>query len=259
MKLLHSIRKHMETRHAHLRFLPAIVIGMLCLFDINEAHSLLHQQNAQSLLTDVTPQTIMDDPVRLAAAMSLGKAIYAAKCAECHGDHMQGDPARYAPALNDDKWIFSGQDIETFAIGPADIEAIIRHGIRTDDPQTKDPARMPARGAGGNLTDEEIEDVTAYALELAGHTTGTGNIARGKAAYLGHGGCYDCHAEDGRGDTSIGATDLTAPASWLYGADYRSVKETITAGRQGFCPTFEHQLSTTEIVSTAIYVYKRGA
>src|SRR5882672_9167171 len=67
------------------------------------------------------------------AAMKLGKVVYDANCAACHGADLKGLPEQHAPDLTDTAWRFAGDDLLTGGANmfPSDIEWTIRYGIRS--------------------------------------------------------------------------------------------------------------------------------
>jgi mono/diheme cytochrome c family protein len=103
---------------------------------------------------DVPPDTS-------AALIQEGRALFqsaGARCASCHG--AQGQGANNGPNLQDSNWLqISG--------GYSSIAYIIRNGVAQGD--IREPAHiqpMPARGAGGRLTDEEINKIAAFVWNL---------------------------------------------------------------------------------------------
>lgn len=169
-------------------------------------------------------------------AANSGVAIFAQHCASCHGADLKGVAGAHTPDLTDAAWQFGGDDMENFRIQPADVEKTVRFGIRSGHPQqrlavampgTKDPA-SPTHG----LSDAEIDDLVIFLQSIAklpGAKTATVDPAaavRGKTLYEGKAACFDCHSSDWKGDNSIGSTDLTSPATWLYGTDEAAIRET---------------------------------
>jgi cytochrome c oxidase cbb3-type subunit 3 len=108
-----------------------------------------------------------------------GASLYAAECAECHGDdgaHVVGvdlGRGRYSRRLTDNE-----------------LAAVIMHGI-------PDTTMRPA-----NLDEEEIEELVAYLRESARpreEPAVTGDSDRGEALFEGKGECTNCHRIDGTG------------------------------------------------------------
>ena len=146
----------------------------------------------------------------------------------------------------------------------SDIENVIEHGIRAHAPRTWNLAFMPAYASPQPLASNsgtkslhpaEIEDITEFVFELGHRAHDTVAALRGRRLYTGNAACYECHAQDGRGDPAIGAPDLT-DAIWLYGNGSRSdIIDTLEHGRAGVCPAWSGRLSTVAIRQLAVYVY----
>ncbi|BEU99917.1 c-type cytochrome [Novosphingobium olei] len=189
-----------------------------------------------------------------ARAIKAGRALFAANCASCHGIDGKGAAGHHVPDLTDDRWLFGGEDVDTFLIRPSDIATTIRHGIRADDPQTRNLAAMPALGVGHSLEPDEVAAVTEYVLKLGGQPHDEGQIALGKETFEDEGGCYDCHTVQGWGDPATGSADLTRPRTYLYGSDRAAIAATVREGRAGVSPTFGRKLSPQQIHDISVYV-----
>jgi len=75
------------------------------------------------------------------------------------------------------------------------------------------------------------------------------------AIACGAGGCYDCHATDGKGDSAIGAPNLTDRIT-LYGDGSReSLSMSISYGRHGMCPAWVGRINPAGIREAALFVY----
>jgi len=189
-----------------------------------------------------------------ARAEKAGAPLFAQHCASCHGGDARGLPGAHTPDLTDGRWLFGGEDIDTFLIRPSDIAFTIEHGIRTADPQSRNLALMPALGTGHSLDPDEVAAVTEYVLKLSGQPFDESKIALGKETFEGEGGCYDCHTVQGWGDTAIGSTDLTHPETYLYGRTRAAIAASVTEGRAGFSPAFAGTLTKGEVRDLSIYV-----
>ena len=66
--------------------------------------------------------------------------------------------------------------------------------------------------------------------------------------------CTTCHGPAARGNSEIGAPDLTDP-NWIYGGDLTDIITAVHEGRQGHMPTWEARLSDVEIKILALYVH----
>lgn len=87
-----------------------------------------------------------------------GQQLYQSSiCVSCHGPTANGTPL--APALNDGTWLWieDGQDLQT------QIATIIRTGVS----QPKEyPAPMLPFGGAGQMSDEDVEAMSAYIVSL---------------------------------------------------------------------------------------------
>ncbi len=185
------------------------------------------------------------DPVLFRFALAAGDSAFGNFCATCHGAGAQGFIGY--PNLNDDVWLWGG----SFDA----IQATIRYGVRSDHPDTHF-SQMPAFGADGLLSREDVRHVRDYVLSLSGETGF-------EAAALNAGGeifasqCATCHGDSGTGDVAQGAPDLT-DAIWLYGGSAEQVEASIWRGPFGVMPAWEGRLNDPTITALATYVYSLG-
>jgi cytochrome c oxidase cbb3-type subunit III len=204
------------------------------------------------------PDSIAGNPALIDYAMARGRPAYAQHCASCHGAQLQGDTATGTPNLTDSEWLYG-----TGRIG--EIERVILYGIRAGYSKGWDLASMPAFGKPvpykrykiPSLTPTELNDLTAFVLALRRQPVDADAAGRGSKIF--HSGdrgvCWDCHGEDAKGDTAIGAPDLT-DAIWLYGDGSRqSIYESIAYGRAGTCPAWIARLPPETIRALAVYVH----
>ncbi len=189
---------------------------------------------------------IETDPELLNFALAAGQSAFGDNCSTCHGRGGQGFVGY--PNLNDDVWLWGGS-----------FEAIretLHVGIRWDaNPDTRF-SQMPAYGRDGLLSRQEISAVTDYIMTLsdmverteAGRTTGAEIYAQQ---------CASCHGDNGLGDQTIGAPNLT-DREWLYGSGKAQIESTIWRGPYGVMPAWEDKLSEETITALAAYVYLLG-
>ena len=216
----------------------------------------------EARLLRADPDVVPTSPALMAFAQRRGEASFASRCASCHGVVGRGDLARGIPDLSDDDWLYGTGQL-------SDIEQVITYGIRSHNPKGWNLAIMPAYAtAHPNSRDRnilarspgDIGDLVEFLL------FGTGNankpvsaedpaaIARGAALFIGAGGCYDCHAQDAKGDASIGAPNLTDQIS-LYGTSRDALLASISFGRAGVCPAWVSRIRPVEIRELAVFVY----
>lgn len=209
-------------------------------------------------LEAASANAIWDNPGLRAEAIRLAPPLFARHCASCHGADLKGAPGAHAPDLTDDRWLFGGEDIDTFNMKAIDVEQTILHGIRAPDPKTRNWPTMPARGVGQSLEPDEIAAVTEYVLKLSGQPFDAKQIPLGKETFEVEGGCYDCHTLQGWGDPATGAADLTRPRTWLFGHDRASVAQTVREGRVNSSPAFAGKISATDAKILSAYVLSRA-
>lgn len=208
------------------------------------------------------PDSIPADAALSRYAQSRGKSAYQEHCASCHGARFQGDPRRSIPNLADSDWLYGSGRV-------SEIERIVMYGIRSGNSKGWDLASMPAYATQQPykrykvlpLLPHEIEDVTAFVLAFRKPPTDAAAVERGAQLFRGaeKGTCWDCHGEDARGDTAIGAPDLT-DNSWLSGdGSPQSIHDSIAFGLAGSCPAWMSQLSPTTIRALAAYVHSLSA
>lgn len=195
-------------------------------------------------IADADLETIQSDPELLDFALAGGAAAFGDNCAPCHGRGAQGFPGY--PNLRDDVWLWGGQ-----------LDAIhqtIQHGIRADDPDTRN-SQMPAFGKLGMLKADQINDVAEYVLSLSGNAEDQAAAERGAEIFAAQ--CAACHGAEGEGNQALGAPSL-GDELWLYGGDKATVVETITNSRSGMMPAWSGRLDAATIKELAIYVHSLG-
>jgi len=210
----------------------------------------------QSRLLTAAPDSITLDPTLRRYALGLGAVAYADHCAGCHGSRGTRDPIRGIPALTSGHWLYGAGRV-------AELEHTILYGIRSGHPKALNLASMPAFATPKpyaayeipSLTPAEIDEVTGYLLSLRGEDIDRASARRGSAVFHGNGGCYDCHSDDAKGDSAIGAPDLTG-APWLVGdGSAASIRATIAHGLAGRCPAWIDRLPPATIRALAVYVH----
>lgn len=216
---------------------------------VNVAEELDNLQAARSelaskLLSTTTPEEIENDPDLFQFAMAAGKSAFGDNCATCHGAGGVGFPGY--PTLADDVWLWGGT--------LADIKQTLRHGIRSDDPEAR-YSLMPAFGEQGMLSSAQINDLVVYVQNFSEPQDNEEAIARAEPVYQAQ--CAICHGENGTGDRSQGAPNLT-DAEWLYGSSREQIRTQIWEGRNGVMPNWGDRLDEATITALAIYVHSLG-
>jgi cytochrome c oxidase cbb3-type subunit 3 len=217
-----------------------------------------HARTERAHFLMVLADTIPGDPELLSYAMKRGASAYAGHCESCHGAHLQGDPARAVPNLVDHDWLYGTGRV-------SEIEHVILYGIRSGNSKGWDLAHMPAFATAhpynlyaiSSLGPGEIDDVTTYVMSFQHRQTDTAAVERGSRIFhdTSKGNCTDCHGSDAKGDSAIGAPDLT-DAIWLRGDGSRqSIEDSIAYGLAGRCPAFSAELSPVTVRAIAVYVH----
>lgn len=191
---------------------------------------------------EIQAQTILArfagrDPLDLAgdpAALAIGRNLFANNCAACHGSDGRGSTG--FPNLTDRDWLWGG-DGET---------------IRTSIAQGRMGIMAPWQEV---LGDAGVADTTAYVMTLSGRKATSGDATAGAAHYAAY--CAACHGPDGRGNTAVGAPNLTDDI-WLHGGTEARIRETIALGRQNNMPAQEPRLGDTRTRLLTAYVLSLG-
>lgn len=180
-------------------------------------------------------------------AINAGGSVFRAQCSQCHGQGGAGVQASGFPNLLDDDWLWGGT--------MDDILTTITWGIRNEDFADTRYSAMPAFGADGLLSNEEIDQVVAFVLSLSGSDHDATLASAGAEVYEMN--CASCHGDGGEGDHFIGAPALNNQI-WLYGGSPEAIRESVYYSRFGVMPGFENRLREAEIRAVAAYVHQLG-
>jgi cytochrome c oxidase cbb3-type subunit 3 len=205
----------------------------------------LRMEGMNARILDVPLEELSRDEELARFAFNAGRALYQVHCIGCHGPGAAGQAGQF-PALVDDEWLWGGSK--------ADIHHTIRHGIRNDDPDSRQ-SQMPV--FGGILKPEQIDALADYVLVM-------GEVPAGHVRRLTHPAhdlfqqqCASCHGADGRGNIEFGAPNLT-DAIWLYGGTREAIRQQIAYPRMGMMPGWHQRLTDAEIVALTVYVHGLG-
>jgi len=97
-----------------------------------------------------------------------------------------------------------------------------------------------------------VRDMTQHVLALAGREHDAAAAARAEDAFASM--CAACHGPEGKGNTALGAPDLT-DGTWLYGGSPGAIETSIRQGRNGVMPAHEEFLGPAKVHLLAAYVY----
>ncbi|HEY6258682.1 MAG TPA: c-type cytochrome [Xanthobacteraceae bacterium] len=231
-------------------------LGLVALLVAGAADYWARQSGMRARLMRADPDAIIEDRVLTRFAVVYAQPVYDARCASCHGDHLQGNARAGVPDLTRPAWLYGEGRV-------AQIEHTILHGIRSGDPKGWNLADMPAfaqaqpykRYKIEPLEPGDIRDVIEYLLVTAGKAGDQAAAERGQKIFAVKGQCFDCHSADAQGDSAIGAPNLIDDI-WLYGTGSRDdIYDSIARGRGGICPAWAQELDPVTIRALAVLVY----
>jgi cytochrome c oxidase cbb3-type subunit 3 len=180
-------------------------------------------------------------------AVSIAQPLYAAHCSSCHAEDLRGNHHLGTPDLTDPAWLYGDGSI-------ADIETTIRYGIRSGHPKAHNVTDMPPEGRTHQLSADEVGDVVEYVLALSRAPHDDVAAERGHQLFYDKGNCYDCHANDAKGNTDYGAPSLLG-VDVPHGRDRQALYQSVYSGRHGLCPAWVGKLSPAQIRSLAVLLH----
>lgn len=171
-------------------------------------------------------------------ARAMGERLFLNYCSQCHGSSALG--GRGFPNLTDKDWLYGGE--------PENIVTTIANGRL---------GVMPALGAG--LGPDGVKNVVAYVRSLSNLPHDKLSAQLGKPLFAQT--CAACHGADGKGNTTMGAPNLTDDV-WLFGSSEAAIAEGVMRGRnlgasEGTLamPAFKDVLGEGKIHLLAAYVW----
>ena len=165
-------------------------------------------------------------------AMSIGHRLYVNNCSVCHGSDARG--AKGFPNLADDDWLYGGD--------PDNIKISVLNGRA---------GLMPPLAAA--MSETALEQVVQYVRSLSGLDHDAQQAHGGASQYAMT--CAACHGADGKGNTLLGAPNLTDDV-WLYGSGVAEIRDGIVNGRQNRMPAQIDLLGEERARIVAAYVYQ---
>jgi cytochrome c oxidase cbb3-type subunit 3 len=174
-------------------------------------------------------EQIAQDP----KAVGIGERLFLNNCAQCHGSDARG--SKTFPNLTDGDWL--GGDG-----GPAYIHEVIVKG-RT--------GVMPPMGAAVG-TAEDVANLTQYVLSLSDSPHDSVAAALGKSKWV---TCAACHGMDGKGNTAVGAPNLTDDI-WLHGWGADHIANMIQNGKMNVMPPQGENLTEDQLKVLTAYVWR---
>lgn len=163
-------------------------------------------------------------------AMAVGERLFMNNCAQCHGADARG--SKGFPNLTDSDWLFGGS--------PEQVSQTITEGR---------VGQMPPMAAAVGSADD-VRNVANYVLSLSGSPHNDLAAQMGKAKFV---VCAACHGPDGKGNTAIGAPNLTDNI-WLFGWGEQAVIDMVEHGRTSVMPAWKDKLTPEQIHVLTAYV-----
>lgn len=177
-----------------------------------------------------------DMPVEAMAAdkeaMGIGERLFSNNCAVCHGSDARG--SKGFPNLTANDWL--GGDGGLDYIQKTIVEG--RQGM------------MPVMAAAVG-TPEDVKNVANYVLSLSGSAHNSAAAQLGKAKFA---ACAACHGPDGKGNTAVGAPNLTDKI-WLHGWGEAAVMNMVNNGKTGVMPAQGKRFTPDQVRVLAAYVW----
>ena len=163
-------------------------------------------------------------------AMAVGERLFANNCAACHGSDARG--SKGFPNLIDHDWLWGGTPErinETITAG--------RQGV------------MPPMAAAVG-TPDDVHNVANYVLSLSGGPNNLqAQLGRSKFAV-----CAGCHGANGKGNTALGAPNLTDDV-WLHGRGAAAIVTMVTNGKTNVMSAHGDRLAPEQIHVLTAYVW----
>jgi cytochrome c oxidase cbb3-type subunit III len=193
------------------------------------------QAKARAALAPLYARFATMDEKQLAAdtqAMGIGERLFLNNCAACHGSDARG--SKGFPNLTDSDWLWGGSFAE---IQKTIVEG--RNGVM--------PPMAAAIGGG-----ENVRNVAQYVLSLSGgaHDSVAAQLGRGQFT-----ACAACHGADGKGNTAMGAPNLTDKV-WLHGWGEEAIAAMINGGKNNLMPAHGSRFTPEQVRVLAAYVWR---
>jgi cytochrome c oxidase cbb3-type subunit III len=185
--------------------------------ELEPLYSQFASRKAEELATDAT-------------AMAIGERLFMNNCAQCHGSDARG--SKGFPNLTDKDWLYGGT--------PEKIAESItggRHG------------HMPPMAAAVGTSDD-VKNVANYVLSLSGNPNDSLRSQLGRSKFT---ACAACHGMDGKGNTALGAPNLTDDI-WLHGWGEQAIVAIINGGKTSDMPGQAGKLTEAQIQVLGAYV-----
>ncbi|WP_455555539.1 cytochrome-c oxidase, cbb3-type subunit III [Comamonas sp.] len=164
-------------------------------------------------------------------AMAIGERLFMNNCAQCHGSDARG--SKSFPNLVDADWLHGGT--------PENIKQTITQGRM---------AMMPPQAEVVGSA-EDVRNLAHYVLSLSGSPHDSLKASLGKSKFT---ACAACHGMDGKGNTLLGAPNLTDDI-WLHGWGEQAIVDIINNGKMNEMPAQDKKLTPAQIDVLTAYVW----
>lgn len=164
-------------------------------------------------------------------AMAIGERLFMNNCAQCHGSDARG--SKGFPNLSDNDWLHGG--------APENIRETLEKGRMGTMP--------PMAAAVGSP--EDIRNLAHYVLSLSGSPHDSLRASLGKSKFT---ACAACHGMDGKGNTALGAPNLTDDV-WLHGWGEAAITAMVNHGKVNVMPAQADKLTEAQIGVLTAYVW----
>ena len=172
-----------------------------------------------------------EDVSKDSQAMAIGERLFMNNCAQCHGSDARG--SKGFPNLVDGDWLHGG--------APENIKQTITEGRMAMMPPQAEVVGTP----------EDVRNLANYVLSLSGSPHDALKASQGQSKFT---ACAACHGADGKGNTVIGAPNLTDDI-WLHGWGEDAIVEIITHGKMNEMPAQNKKLTPAQIDVLTAYVW----
>ncbi|MBA4254985.1 MAG: cytochrome-c oxidase, cbb3-type subunit III [Polaromonas sp.] len=164
-------------------------------------------------------------------AKAIGERLFMNYCAQCHGSDARG--SKGFPNLTAGAWLWGGE--------PDAIKETITNG--------RNGVMPPMAAAVGSA--EDVANLAQYVLSLSGSPHDAVKATLGKDKF---GACAACHGADGKGNTAMGAPNLTDNV-WLHGWGADAIIKIVNEGKNNAMPGQARLLTPDQIHVLAAYVW----
>ena len=187
---------------------------------------------------------ILKDPRLMDMVRKNGQTLFRDNCSACHGSDGRGQSG--FPNLADHDWLWGGS--------PEQIAETIRTGVNSSHLESRQ-SEMLAFGRDQLLQRNDIINLVSYVDSLSNKTplNADATIPQQNGQKTFDENCASCHGSDAKGNTEIGAPNLTDDI-WIYGSGRDDIYQTVWHGRVSVMPAWDGRLTTSQQKILTLYV-----